>query len=102
MGKVMFCRASRQVSVLRYRRLRIVLSAPAACTVYLTSGPLQAAESLLFARSAKAPAAAVAGIRKGNATYAQFEAILACEMPAVPLHIDVAKFLQHPRVRCWP
>jgi ABC-type transport system substrate-binding protein len=37
-----------------------------------------------------------------NALYAQLEAILAREMPAIPLYFNVTTFLKHTAVRGWP
>ena len=46
-------------------------------------------------------ASAAASIAERNAFYAQMEAILAREMPAIPLYFDVATYLKHPAVRGW-
>jgi oligopeptide transport system substrate-binding protein len=47
-------------------------------------------------------ASAAASIPERNAVYVQLEAILAREMPAIPLYFDVATYLKHPAVRGWP
>ena len=47
-------------------------------------------------------ASAAASIPERNALYAQLEAILAREMPAIPLYFDVETFLKHPAVHGWP
>jgi oligopeptide transport system substrate-binding protein len=47
-------------------------------------------------------ASAAASIPERNALYAQLEAILAREMPAIPLYFNAVAFLKHPAVRGWP
>jgi oligopeptide transport system substrate-binding protein len=47
-------------------------------------------------------ASAAASIPERNALYAQLEAILTREMPAIPLYFNAATFLKHPAVRGWP
>lgn len=46
--------------------------------------------------AARAPTAAAR-----NAVYARMEALLAREMPVIPLHFEVSTFLLHPSVRGW-
>ena len=47
-------------------------------------------------------ASAAASIGERNALYAQLEAILAREMPAISLYFNVTTFLKHTAVRGWP
>jgi len=47
-------------------------------------------------------ASAAASIPERNAFYAQLEAILAREMPAISLYFNAATFLKHSAVRGWP
>jgi oligopeptide transport system substrate-binding protein len=47
-------------------------------------------------------ASATANIPERNALYTQLEAILAREMPTIPLYFGAATYLKHPAVRSWP
>lgn len=46
-------------------------------------------------------ASVAASIPERNALFVQLEAILAREMPAIPLYFDVSTYLKHPAVRGW-